>query len=625
MGPHKYTVNRSDDHDVAPEETLLDGLSGHSMVEIPITRGVFRALYILVGAMILVICIQAFRLQVVHGKKLTQQADRSRLNTYPIPALRGNIFDSQGKTLVENIPIFDVVVARAQLLANSSGDQYLQLNNLIKLPEGGITKIIAANKNNGVFVVARDITKAEAVSLQAARIPGVFIVPFARRHYEQGPALAHVLGYTSLISPEEATLDTDDRYQPNDRVGRAGVESQYEEELHGQPQYIVLEGSTTTQATTAVAGDDVTLYLDADVQQTLYRAVDEVFRSAGVRRGAAVVQDVRTGAVLGMVSMPTFDPNLFEESSDDSTRTRLAQLFADSSKPLFNRAVGGLYAPGSTIKPYYALVGLWEKVVDPAKTIYADGAIYVQSENDPSVVYTYRDWKVHGLTDLRKAIAWSVDVYFYALGGGYKDFRGLGIDRLEKYLRIARADQKTGIDLPGEAIGFVPSQKLKKEKKREPWYIGDTYNVSIGQGDLQLTPIWLSSYVSAIANGGTLYRPMVAKSIKDTASGKITEMKPREVGRLPFDEATYRIVREGMRQTITDGTAQRLNSLPKPVAAKTGTAQVGGQALNSLFIVYGPYDNPEIALTVLVEHIPQSQSLGVMVAEKFFSWYFTKQ
>lgn len=625
MSSRNYIVKRSDDHDLAPEETLADALSGHSIVEIPISRGVFRASYVIGGFLLLMLIVQAFRLQVVQGKNLALQADRSRLNTYAIPALRGTIFDAQGNIVAENIPVFDLVAVQSQLLAKSSADRYLALNQLINLPDGGIAKIVAANQHNGIFVVKRDISKDEAVRIQVAQIPGLYVVPFARRHYAYGPMLAHVIGYTSLVDAETLKQDTGNNYQPNDRVGRFGIEAQYEQQLHGEPQRIMLQGSTTTQATSALAGDDLTLYLDAGVQQALYRAVNDVFRSAGVRRGAAIVQDVHTGAVLGMVSMPAFDPNLFEERPNDRVKTQLTQLFSDVAKPLFNRAIGGLYAPGSTIKPYYALVGLWEKVVDPNKMIFANGSIQVQSENDPSVFYTFRDWKVHGWTDLRKAIAWSVDVYFYALGGGYQDFRGLGIDRLEKYLKLARADQKTGIDLPAESAGFVPSQQWKQGTKGEAWYIGDTYNVSIGQGDLQLTPIWLNTYVSAIANGGTLYKPLLLKRIKDTKTGAVTEMKPQKMAHLPFDEKTYQVVREGMRMTVTEGTAQLLKDLPQPVAAKTGTAQVTGEALNSLFIVYGPYDHPEVALTVLVEHIPQSQSLGVHVAQKFFSWYFTRQ
>ncbi len=585
MKPRTYYIPRIDDHDLAPEETLVDALSGHSIVESPISRRVFKVFFFCACVLTMVLLVQAFRLQIMHGKRFAVLASQNRANAYSIPALRGVIFDATGIPLVENVPVFDLVAVRSQL-AKSGDSRY--------------SDILEQNKDNGVFVIQHDITKNEAIRVQAENIPGLYVVPYARRQYDGGAAFAHILGYTAPITPDEVKKDSDHRYQLNDQVGRLGIESSYEKQLHGDPQEIILEGNTTTQTASARSGEDVTLYLRSDVQNELYNDVSEVFRLAGVRRGAAIVQNVHTGEVLGLVSMPTFDPN-----------GDISKILSDSQKPLFNRVTSGLYSPGSTIKPLYALAGLKEKIVTPDTTIYADGAIQVQSEVDPMVFYTFRDWKVHGWTDIRKAIAWSVDVYFYALGGSYQDIHGLGVDRIVKYLKLFHADEKTGIDLPSEQAGFVPTREWKKEKKNDAWYVGDTYNISIGQGDLLVTPLWLNMYVSAIANGGNLMKPIVAKN-----------ESPQVLSHLPFDQETYQVVREGMRQTVTDGTAERLKDLPFPVAAKTGTAQVGDKALNSLFIVYGPYDNPEIAMTILVENIPQSQSLGVDIAKRFFIWYF---
>ena len=281
-----------------------------------------------------------------------------------------------------------------------------------------------------------------------------------------------------------------------------------------------------------------------------------------------------------------------------------------------------MYAPGSTIKPLYALMGLTEKNITPATIIYAGGGIEIQSEADPAVVYTYRDWKVHGWTDIRKAIAWSVDVYFYALGGGYGDIRGVGIDTIERYLKMFLADKKTGIDLPSELAGFVPSKKWKKETKGEAWYVGDTYNISIGQGDLGVTPVWLNTYIGAIANGGSLMKPFIVKEIKNTQGKILAQFAERKLDQMPFDENTFDIVKQGMRQTILSGTATMLQDVPVALAAKTGTAQITGRRLNSLFTVFGPYDDPEIVMTVLVESINQSQGLAIRVANDFLLWYF---
>lgn len=617
----KYFVKQLDDHEISPEETLADGMSGHSSVEMPVSKAIFGFFYVFMGVVFLLFLIQAFKLQVVQGVRNARFADQSNHNAYAIPALRGTIVDTHGAVLVNNVPVFDLVAVRSSLFAEKENPRYLELDALVDLPEGGVSAIVEKYKTLGVFVIKKNLEKSEAIRVQAANIPGIFVVPYSRRYYELGPVFSHVIGYTAWINEDELANDIDHVYSHHDRVGRLGVEAYYESDLHGDARSVLLEGATTSQTSEAKGGNGLELYLDADIQKHLYDSLNQIFAQNGVRRGAAVLQDVRTGEVLAMVSMPAFDPNIFEDGNSDATQSRQA-VINDTAKPLFNRAVSGLYSPGSTIKPLYALAGLREHIVTPSTVIQANGSLEVQSEVDPSVTYTFRDWKVHGPTDLRKSIAWSVDIYYYLLGGGYRDFRGLGIDRIQKYLELFLADKKTGIDLPAEVEGFIPSRQWKKEKKNDSWYVGDTYNVSIGQGDLIVTPIWINSYVSAIANGGTMYKPHIVKKILDPSGQTLKEIKPEILTKLPFERKDLDVVREGMRQTVTDGTAQLLKDLPVQVAAKTGTAQVANKALNSLFTVWGPYDNPEISLTILVENIPQSQSLGVQVANKFFMWYF---
>ncbi len=567
----KYTVRRVDDHDLAPEETLADAISGHSLVEIPIGKNVFRFFALGMILVIVILAVQAFRLQILQGGRFAAIADRSRLNQYPIPSIRGIIYDRNGQPLVQNVPVFDLVAVRSELM-KANDPQY--------------AAVLAEHVQDAVFVIDKDISKERAIQIQATHTPGLYIVPYARRQYMNGPAFAHILGYTGSSGN-------------NDREGRLGLEASYNSVLHGEPQSVVLALDRPPELP-AVPGENLQTNIDKDIQEHLYRALKEVFASSGVTRGAAIIQDVHTGAVLGLVSMPTFDPNNLNE-----------KVLTDQNHPLFNRVVSGLYPTGSTIKPLYALAALKEKIISPLKQILAEGAIQVQSEVDASVQYTFKDWKVHGWSDMRKAIADSVDVYFYAIGGGYQGQEGLGVDRLSAYLKLFWADQKTGIDLPAEAKGFVPTKAWKKETKGESWYVGDTYNLSIGQGDLLVTPLWINSYISAVANGGTIYRPEIVKQ------------EPEVLTTVSFDDATWRVIHEGMRQTVTDGTAQLLKDLPRAVAAKTGTAQVGGgKALNSLFVVYGPYEDPQISMTILVENIPQSQSLAVRVAKDFLSWYF---
>jgi len=322
--------------------------------------------------------------------------------------------------------------------------------------------------------------------------------------------------------------------------------------------------------------------------------------------------------------MPSFDGNVFENPTEADNLSKISRLLNSSDQPLLNRVISGRYSPGSTIKPLLALAGLKEGVVTPSTVVNATGSISVRSEVDPNVFYTFRDWRVHGLTDIKKAIADSVDVFFYALGGGYGNIKGLGIDRIENYFRSFLADKQLGIDLPGEIAGFVPSREWKERTKGEAWYVGDTYNISIGQGDLLVTPLWLNTYIGSIANGGKLMRPFVVKEIKNPVDGTSKQLSPQVLGEIPFNQETINIVKEGMRQTVLSGTATLLKGLPVPVAAKTGTAQVTGRGLNSLFTVFGPYDNPEIVMTVLVENINQSQGLAIRVANDFLMWYFSK-
>ncbi len=359
------------------------------------------------------------------------------------------------------------------------------------------------------------------------------------------------------------------------------------------------------------------------MQKKLHQSLQAVFASAGVRRGAAVIQNPKTGAVLALSSMPSFDANILENSSDSENAKKIDGILNDSGRALLNRVVSGRYSPGSTIKPLLALAGLKEGIVTPSTIVFADGAIEVRSEVDSSVFYTFRDWKVHGWTDIKKAIADSVDVYFYSLGGGYGNIKkGLGIDKISAYFKGAGADKLTGIDLPGEVNGFVPSKEWKEKTKGESWYVGDTYNISIGQGDLGVTPIWLNTYVGALANGGSLMKPYIVKDVKDKNGVVLKQFSIDILGQLPFDKDTFDVVKQGMRQTILSGTATLLQDVPVPLAAKTGTAQVTGRGLNSLFTVFGPYEDPELVMTVLVENINQSQGLAIKVANDFLLWYF---
>lgn len=632
---NKYRIRRlAEETDIVPEETLMDSISGHSAVEVPISQRVFNLFFVLIFGVLFFFIVKAFQLQVIKGDQFALLADQASGSPIHLSPVRGLVLDTQGRPLVQNIPIFELMAIRSLLpkprttlsqevqgeseSENEIQKMILELATIIGEDEPKVAKIFQDNIERGVFVIKSGLSKEEVLKIKELKPKGVFVVVNARRHYPDGPASAHLLGYTSMVTPEE--LSENDAYFINDRIGRLGLEAQYENYLRGESR--VFDPRNLEEQNWKTEAGSLITTIDVEIQKKLYEAMVGVFSSADVRRGAAIVQDPRSGAVLGIVSMPSFDNNIFENPAGLDNSKRVSAILEGSDRPLLNRAIGGRYSPGSAIKPLLALVGLKEEIVTPSTLVYADGSISIQSEVDPSVFYTFRDWKVHGWTDIRKAISDSVDIFFYALGGGYKNINGLGIDKISKYLKIFRADTLTGIDLPGETKGFVPTREWKKETRGEGWYTGDNYNISIGQGDLLVTPIWLNSYIGAIANGGKIMKPFIVKKIQD-GDGRVVEEKfPQVWAEIPFDVGVMNIVREGMRRTVTSGTATLLNDLPVPTAAKTGTAQVTGRGPNSLFTIYGPYENPEIVMTVLVENINQSQGLAIRVAKEFLSWYF---
>lgn len=630
MNLNKYKITRLETDELRPEETLADTLSVHSTMEMPISRRVFTAFYIFVATVLALLIVKSFQLQIIDGKNYALSAEANNSLAYQLTPLRGIIYDSHELPMVENLPVFDLVAVHRYLPASQTELEKIidRLAIVINISKDTLVKLFEDNNDQAVFAIKKDISKEEMIKITAAAYSGIYTVANARRHYLDGSASAHLIGYTAQVSPDD--LERDLSYFINDRIGRLGLEAQYENELRGQHKSI--DFRDVRAGLSAQAGDsedsrpgnNLFLNIDFSVQKKLYQSLNSVFSSAGVKRGAAVVQNPKTGAVLALISMPTFDNNFFENSSSAENSNVISNILSNAGKPLLNRVVSGRYSPGSTIKPLLALAGLKEKIVSPATLIFANGSISVQSEVDPKVFYTFKDWRVHGWTDIKKAIADSVDVYFYTLGGGYGNIKGLGIDRIASYLKGAGADKITGIDLPGEISGLVPSKEWKKETKGESWYVGDTYNISIGQGDLGVTPLWLNTYVGAIANGGNLMKPYIVKEIKNLQGVTIVQYSPQTLGQMPFDKDTTSIVRQGMRQTVLSGTATLLQDVPVALAAKTGTAQVTGRGLNSLFTVFGPYDDPEIVMTVLVENINQSQGLAIRVANDFLLWYFNR-
>ena len=404
-----------------------------------------------------------------------------------------------------------------------------------------------------------------------------------------------------------------------DYIGKTGVEYGYEKNLRGVngKQEVEVDSAGNIQKdfgiTEPVPGSDLVLGIDADLQKKLQDSLQAKLDETGTKTAAAVAIDPRNGEILAMVNLPSYDNNLFAKgiSADDYQK-----LMSDPDKPMFNRSISGEYPPGSTFKPLVAAAALQEGTITPSTTLDCPAAINIGS-------YSFPDWKTHGLTDVRKAIAESVDIFFYAVGGGWNNITALGIDKIHEYADKFGLGRKLGIDIPGEASGLIPTQQWKQDKIGERWYLGDDYHCAIGQGFVTATPLQLANYIAAIANGGTVFQPHFVDLIKKV-DGSVEKVNPVVLNKNFISSANLQVVREGMRQTVLSGTAQPLKDLPVEVAGKTGTAQFGSgnEREHGWFVSFAPYNNPTIAMAVLVEGGGEGFSTAEPVTHDVYQWYF---
>lgn len=618
----EYKVSGFEDEHAAPEETLADSLGSHAKIELPISKSVIYVFYVLIGGILFFFLLSAFKLQVLQDEEFKNIAMGNRSAVYESSSVRGMIFDNAGKIIAGSRPIFDLMAVTSDLPRNEDELKKIAEDTAVILKDSAerIFELIKRERTQAVFFIKKDLAKEEVLQIQSRFQKGVYAISGVERWYPDGEKFSGIVGYTGKVSQEDLK---DEYYNLNDRKGRAGVEESYEKYLRGEHGKIFFDKAGEKYTVRdAQAGNNLILTIDGKLQKDLYDSLESVLRSTGLKSASAVMQNPNTGEILGLVSFPSFDNSqLVGDLSPDLYR----KYFEGKNKPIFNRAIGGKYNPGSAIKPLLALAGLQEKVVNPETTITdLTGYITVPNIYDPDIEYKFRDWKVQGTINLKKALAQSSDIYFYSVGGGHGKIKGLGFEKLEKYFRTFLIDKVLGIDIPGETAGFVPNEEWKLRETGQPWFMGDTYNVSIGQGDLMVTPLWLSSYASAVANGGTFYKPFVVKKITD-GNKTIREFISEPLAVLSFDLAVVDVVKDSMREVVVSGTAKLLSSLPVSIAAKTGTAEVGikGGQLNSVFIAYAPFDNPEIAISIVIENIGKNQGLAMAAAEKFFEKQFS--
>jgi len=641
--------------EIEPHEILLDKLAkareeeigiSEKKSEVPLLQKIFQKLLIFSLFLALLLFARTFQFQVSEHRELTALVERNRYALKAIQAERGVIYDRNLKQLVFNRSRFDLVLERANFPQKEEERKKVlkEVSQILELNLEDLERKIAESEKLQVLI-AQNLDHQTLIILKtrAAELPGFQIINTPIREYREGRKFSHIIGYTGRVGPEELRKQPQ-FYSPTDYLGQAGLEKVYEEVLRRTPGRMKIKRDAVGRVISEEIiqlpqpGRSLVLSLDSELQKKTREVLERQRQALGARGGAAVALDPRTGGVLALVSLPDFDNNLFQRGAD---LKKLQELLEDPFKltPLFNRAISGQgYLTGSTIKPLIALAALEEEIISPEKQIFGGGFIAIPDRYNPGRVFIFRDWRVHGWTDMRKAIAQSVNIYFYAIGGGYGGQVGLGPTRIRSYLELFGWGRPTGIDLPNEGAGLVPCPEWKREffKRREDqiWHLGNTYLLSIGQEFVSATPLQVSLAISAIANGGKLFQPQLVKSIVDVSGGSleiIEEIEPKIIKEVFIDPKNLQVIREGMRQTVTQGTARGwLNLLPVASAAKTGSAQTGrfdkegNELLHNWITVFAPYEDPEIILTVMLEDVPGTMAGPLPVAKEILNWYFTQ-
>lgn len=421
---------------------------------------------------------------------------------------------------------------------------------------------------------------------------------FPLREYTSLPGLSHLLGYLKYPSK-----DSDGFYYQETFDGREGVERAYDLLLAGKNGLKITEtdalGAIQSESVIEppMRGRSLSLSIDSKLQSKFYELIKETAGNVGFQAGAGLIMDVQTGEMLVLTSYPEYNSSILT----DGDSQKISDYVNSPHTPFLNRAVAGLYTPGSIVKPFLALAALNEHLISPEKEILSTGSISIPNPYAPGQSSVFRDWKAHGWVNMRKALAVSSDVYFYAIGGGFEDQQGLGIQKIDEYMKKFGFSAETGIDLPHEEKGLIPTPQWKEETfDGEVWRIGDTYNTAIGQYSVQVSPIQIVRAIAAVANEGKLLRPKVVSEAKVQFTS------------LDIPAEYFRIVKEGMRMAVTEGTAQGLSVPYVKIAAKTGTAELGAakQYVNSWVIGFFPYEEPRYAFAVVMERGPVTNLIG---------------
>jgi penicillin-binding protein 2 len=579
----------------------------------------------LVAVVFVILLAGYWRLQVTHHEQYLQLSERNRTRDLPIIAPRGRILDREGRVLVDNLPAFSVLLSRddpAKLIP----EKLEGIARGLGIDSRALEQQVDESKNLPRFqpiVIKKSATMQDVAFVESHRTeyPELDLIQIQERFYPKHDFAAALLGYVGDVSPETIAR-TGKRYHPGDVVGKTGIEREYNSILSGQDgmKRVVVNSRGEEMGTLSTIdpkpGHDLRLTIDLNLQLAAEQAM-------GGREGAMVAIDPRNGQVLAMVSQPTFDPNEFAHHID---LKEWQQLNSDPGKPLMNKAIQAQLAPGSVFKIVTAVAGLETETIHPNYTVICPGYATFYG-------HTYHDWswvhhRGHGVVDLHRAIVQSCDVYFYTVG------KMVGIDKLAYFAKHLGLGSKTGIDLPGEEPGLMPTPEWVEKRFRHKWYAGETISVAIGQGAVAVTPLQLAYMIGGVASGGVFYRPHLA--FRDELLKWNLDPPANDPRDFPLDPSTVEAVDRGMWGVVNEGgTGARAHVAGLDIAGKTGTAQVVSVALqhsahnanyknNAWFVGYAPSTHPEIVVSVLVMHGGHS-TVAAPIAADVIKGYFAER
>lgn len=560
--------------EIALDEIFLDSknLAGfdterfEGRLEFPLSGGVLKLIIASFAVIMFVLFLKAAGLQIAQGSYFEKRAANNFLRYEYLAAPRGEIYDRNGVLLAWNEPY-------AATGTDPKDKSEIEVN-------------LAPFEENQSFI----------------------------RKYTEHNGLSHVLGFLGFNS----SASSSEKKFSNFKIGKDGIEKYYDADLEGVPGVKITEVDSvgnlvsSNAEKSATGGKKINLTIDSKINAKFSELISQVVLDKGFKGGAGIIMDVKSGEIISMASAPEYESEILSRGEEKDT----IQGYLKNEKNVFlNRAISGIYAPGSVMKPLMALAALNENIITPDKVISTHGSISIENPYKKNEFTVFRDWKNHGDVNMYTALANSSDVYFYALGGGYGGIKGLGIERIKKYAEMFGFNKKTGIDLFGEEEGVIPGPELKQKTNPEDpvWRIGDTYHASIGQENFQVTPIEMVVYASALANKGAILTPRLVKSNSNNSAG--------EVKKADIPEKYFDVVQKGMRMAVMNGTAHGMNDLNVSVAGKTGTAEIGKKYVNSWFVGFWPYENPRYSIVVVLEKgFPHNLIGGVYVARQLLGW-----